>query len=279
MARLRELLADLRERLRANERRLKRAQKRFKNRRKDAYVHHRKGLRCDAKADRLRVEGRRQAAARVEKRAQRFHRRAWKQHQKAQWWLGRIKLLQQRIHRLEIREDEIEAEIRKASGVKVRVNRNRVTGGTPKSRFRVAALLSAKRCSNGKRRNFYSQPGAWSVDRCFTGEPYGYRSDCSQWLTSVCWTAGLPDPNGTDWYSGWTGTQVGEHNGWRRATETEMRQLGWGYVVYGSGSGYHVEAYVGPGNRTIGHGSAPIDAGVIDLFGNGDYRCFVFDPK
>ena len=57
-----------------------------------------------------------------------------------------------------------------------------------------------------------------------------------------------------------------------------MRKKGWGYVVYGGGVGHHVEAYIGPGDRTAGHGSAPVDFGRINLFGNGDFRCFIYDP-
>lgn len=272
---LRATLADLRERLSLNRRRLARAQKRFQARRKDAYRHHVLGIRLGDRADQVRAAGQPVAASRIERQSQRAHRRAYKQHQKTQWWLGRIKLLQQRIHRLDLRVEEIEEEI--AREKKVRLENGRLVGGTAKARYRQACLRSWQRCASGKRRNFYSQPGHWSYKHCLTGEPVGFRSDCSQWLTSVCWLAQVPDPNGADWTGGYTGTQAGGHNGWRLATEAEMRKSGWGYVIYGSGEGYHVEAYVGPGNRTIGHGSAPIDPGVIDLFGRGDYRCYIYD--
>jgi cell wall-associated NlpC family hydrolase len=36
-------------------------------------------------------------------------------------------------------------------------------------------------------------------------------------------------------------------------------------VLYGTAPFHHVEMYVGPGSRTIGHGSPPVDAGVIHL--------------
>lgn len=197
------------------------------------------------------------------------------------FWIGRIKQLRAEKRGFAETQRQVEVEIDKL--VKERlvfdVDENRVTGGTQGQRFRGAALLSSKRCLTGKRTNFYSQPGTWSIDRCFTGEPFGYRSDCSQWLTSVCWTAGIPDPNGTAWAWGYTGTLVAGNNGWRQVDEATMRKKGWGFVVYGSGVGFHVEAYVGPGDRTIGHGSAPIDPGVINLLGDGNYRCFIYDPN
>ena len=66
-----------------------------------------------------------------------------------------------------------------------------------------------------------------------------------------------------------------------------MKRNGFGYVIYGTGVGFHVEAFVGPGEKdhqgsqfadlTIGHGSAPIDPGVIDLLGDGNYRCYTLN--
>ena len=251
---------------------------------------HEASLDARAEADRHRAAGEQNLAARWDGIAAKRQARANRYRAQAQVKVGRIKALKRKALKLDQRadqlRDEIEEWIRK-NRVKVNVPENRVTGGTEKQRFRTAALTSSKRCLTGRRPNFYSQPGGWTVDKCLTGESYGERSDCSQWVTSVCRTAGLPDPNGQNWTGGYTGTLVGEHNGWHRCSEAEMKRKGFGFVVYGTGVGFHVEAFVGPGekdhrgpefeNLTIGHGSAPIDPGVINLLGDGNYRCFTLN--
>lgn len=222
-------------------------------------------------------------ADRQNRRAERHQRRADKFRSLAQDRTGRIKILKRHNLKLDklAREAMTDLEAEKAKHhVTVHVNQNKVTGGSEKSRFRTAALVSSNRCLSGKRGNYYSMyfPN-WTVDKLFTGENYGSdRSDCSQWATSVCKAAGLPDPNGTDFTGGYTGTMVGEHNGWHFVSEAEMRKRGWGFVIYGTGTGHHVEAYVGNGSDlTIGHGSSPIDPGVINLFGDSNYRCLVLN--
>jgi hypothetical protein len=227
------------------------------------------------RADAARRAGNYAQAQKLDKVALNLAAKLGANKEKRRFWIGRVKQLRIEKQGFVNARHEVDAEIQKLDKkLKFNVEENTVTGGTRKARFRGAALLSSKRCLSGKRVNFYSQPGTWSVNRCFTGEPYGYRSDCSQWLTSVCKAADLPDPNGTDFGWGYTGTLVGGHNGWRQVTEAAMREAGFGFVVYGSGVGFHVEAYVGPGDKTIGHGSAPIDPGRIDLLGDGNYRCF-----
>jgi cell wall-associated NlpC family hydrolase len=217
-------------------------------------------------ADRLRLEGHPAKARRKDKKAERFDARAQKMHRRAASWGGRVKVLVQRIKGIETDAAKIEAETReykKEHGVSINTRGNEVTGGTARQRLRVAALHSAGRCARGQRANFYSQPGAFTTNACFTGESHGERSDCSQWIASVYEACGLEIP-GT-----WTGDMVG--NG----EEIRRDQLKPGdAVIYGSGAGFHTELYVGPGDRTIGHGSAPIDSGVVDLMGDGDYRCF-----
>ena len=42
-------------------------------------------------------------------------------------------------------------------------------------------------------------------------------------------------------------------------------------MLSGPNPHHPVELSVGPGDKTIGHGSAPVDPGVINLFGDGDY--------
>jgi hypothetical protein len=130
------------------------------------------------------------------------------------------------------------------------------------------------------RRNFYSMPGNWDVDHVIKpGEKHGERSDCSSTVTGWAKAAGLPDPNGENWHGGYTGTLLRGVNGWKQVSRERMIKHGWGYIVYGSGDGHHTEAYIGPGERTAGHGSAPVDFGVINLFGAHEVmRYFIYDP-
>lgn len=267
MEKLKAALAVVAERLGLNRPLLARAQRRYKANRKRAFVAHNEAVRFDAAVDRLRAAGHPHAAATKEKEAARAHTRAYRNHLRAQFWLGRIKVLQQRIHNLETREEKLREQIRKLD--QVVITGNRATGGTPQQRLKAVALQSAANCAGGRRLNFYSQPGRYTVDKCLTGESYGERSDCSQWFTSVYKACGLDDPNGQGWGWGYTGTLV-EHG-----VQIQHAEPGCA-VIYGSGAGHHVELYVGPGNKTIGHGSAPIDPGVIDLFGDGRYRFFKF---
>jgi len=278
LRRLKKALARVVDALGVNKPLLQRARRRYRANRRRAFVAHNTAIRTEALADRLRAEGHPRAAARRDRDATRAHTRAYRNHRRAQWWLGRIKVLVQRIHKLEADQERLEAELRRLS--KVTIEGNRATGGTAAARFRAVCIASVRNCASGKRRNFYSQAGTWDCRHVITpGEEYGERSDCSQTVTGWCWSAGLPDPNGEDFTGGYTGTLIRETNGWKRVSEAAMRAKGWGLVVYGGGTGHHVEAYIGPGDRTAGHGSAPVDFGVIDLFGDGDYRCYVYNPE
>lgn len=273
MERLRKALHAVQKGLRLQRPLRRRAVKRMKKRHAEQVKFENQADAAAEAADRLRSKGHIAKAERKSKKVFRLETKANRAARKAIIWKGRAKKITQRIENLDTRKEAIENDIRvleaEASGkLKFDVDANKVTGGTPQQRVKGAALLAAKRCSEGKRANFYSQPGSYSVNRVFTGEPRGYRSDCSQFLTSCHWAADLPDPNGEEWTGGYTGTQV------REGIEISESNLKPGdYIIYGSGVGYHVEIYVGNG-KTIGHGSAPIDPGVIDLFGDGDYRCF-----
>lgn len=242
---------------------------------------HARALDARAAADLLRADGDLEAANRKDRVARRRQRKAKKYRDLAMVKIGRIKVLKRHVLKLDRLVEKAEADLeeeRKKNKVTIQLNQNKVTGGTPKARFRTACIVSSRRCGAGKRINFYDQSGTPSVDRCFEGEDYDQRSDCSQWLTSAIWTAGLPNPNGDQWLGiMYTGSLVNPQNGWHQCSEEEMRRAGFGYVVYGGGTGFHVEAYIGPADLTIGHGSAPIDAGVIDLLGDGNFRCYTYN--
>jgi hypothetical protein len=142
---------------------------------------------------------------------------------------------------------------------KLRVEGNVVKGdGTMREKIVAAAMEAAHLYYTGKRQPvFYSQPGYWTVDHGVTGEPRGARSDCSQWVTAIFHSAGAPDPNQSGYSGGYTGTLGGGGGRYIRASEARPGD----YVLYGPGTHHHVELLVGPGNRTVGHGSPPVDFG------------------
>lgn len=249
---------------------LSRAQRRYKANRRRAFEAHKTRLVAEKRADEARDPLKYpspQMAARFDRKASRAHQRELKNHNRAQWWLGRVKALVQRVEGLETRQGELLEQRRKLSDVSIKGNH--ASGGTPHERLKAVALASAAACASGTRPNFYSQPGRWDIDHCITGESYGERSDCSSWFTSVYKSCDLEDPNGTNYGWGYTGTLV------QNGEQISHAEVGCA-VIYGSGTGHHVEMYVGPGSRTVGHGSAPVDMGVIDLFGDGQYRFFKF---
>ncbi len=271
MKKLRKALAAILKSLGLQEPLLARAQKQYLANRKRAFKANEQKKAAQKTADQLRAQGHPEKAARKDKKAQRLEVVATNNHQRAQFWLGRVKVLTQRIHGLEARQSQTLKEI---MDLGVTITGNHATGGTKTERLKAVALKSADECAGGRRHNFYSQVGAWDVDHCITGESYGERSDCSSWVTSVYKSCGLPDPNGEEYRGGYTGTLVAH------GKQTNRDHLKPGdLVIYGPGAGHHVEMYVGPGDKTIGHGSAPVDAGVIDLFGDGDYRLFTYPAK
>ncbi len=286
MAQIRAALDRVAKALRLSRLQLAKARRRAKKFRERTEHNHEEQLAAQRAAD--APQGRfasREAAEAFERKARRCSQRAIKSQNKAEFWRGRIRKLLQRIHRLEAKEEKLEAEL--AEWIKThgpRVVGNHVEGGTPHARWMLACLTSVRNCANRGRRNFYSMAGAWDIDHELVGGPeYGHRSDCSSTVTGWAKAAGLPDPNGADWGGGFTGTLVGEHDGWKQVSRGEMIRKGWGYVVYGPGSGHHTEAYTpSPDNdqRTSGHGSGPVNFAVIDMFGAGEYqRYYIYDPS
>jgi hypothetical protein len=199
----------------------------------------------------------------------RYHRqRARGHHAKAQRLLGQIKRLVQRRDGLEQRQDQLEADAAAYQKQhQITVKGNVVSGGTPRQRVVVAAHASMNACSSRRRYNFYSQSGAWDVGHCISGPASSHRDDCSSWLTSAYLSAQAPDPNKQNYRDGYTGTL---YNGTKGINRSQLQP--GDIVIYGSPPGHHTELYVGPGDRTVGHGSPPVDFGTIDLFGDGDYH-------
>lgn len=264
MKKLQDRLAAVAKRLGLMQPRLARAQRRYKSNRKRAFKAHEQQLAAQKKADRLRSEGK--DATGVDARASRYGHTAHKNHARAQVWLGRVKVLQRKLNGLEADHAKIAAELKKAH--KVSVRGNKVTGGTARQRLRVAIHTAAANCASGAQHNYYSMTGgAPDYGRMLKDMPYGLRFDCSVFGDGTYYVCDLPDPSGTDFNGGFTGTE-GEHG--RQVSESEAKT--GDLVLYGPQPHHHVEVVDDPeAKTTIGHGSAPIDQGVFDLFGDGDY--------
>lgn len=278
MSKLKAALAVVAEKLVSNQALLARAQRRYKASRKRAYKAHTQQIRAQEKADKATGP----KAIALTKEAGRHSTVAYKNHLRAQHYLGVIKTLTQRLEGLETDQAKIAAEVKK---LRPKVKGQEVVGGTPKQRWFLACLTSVANCSNGTRRNFYSQSGAWDISHELVGGPvYGERSDCSSTVTGWAKAAQLGDPNGAEWTGGFTGTLISQSNGWKEVSLAAIRKKGWGYIVYGEGSGHHTEGFTpskeSP-DRTSGHGSQPVDFGAVFLFGEGEFqRYFIYQaPK
>lgn len=160
--------------------------------------------------------------------------------------------------------------IEEAAKVGVKIDGDKVTGGSARDRLKHAAEMACSLDAAGKRHSFYSQSGAWTTKYGITGEPRGDRSDCSQWITSIFWSCGLDDPNGTGYTGGYTGT-LGNHG--KAISRSQLRP--GDLILYGPAPHHHVEMFIGPGSTTAGHGSRPVDHGWIDLAPDPHFRSYV----
>ena len=259
---LRDKLAKIAKAIGLNAVALKLLQDRHARRHKKAAKAYNKSVKALQKATDLRREGKLAAAKVWDQRATKAKLHSEAMSNQARKLVGPIKARVQRAHDLDVSHDRLKARIKK------------VTGGGPEHRLQKTALESAAACASGRRHNFYSQTGAWDIEHCVSGPVYGHRDDCSSWFTSVYWACKLPDPNDSHYGSGYTGTLVA---GGHQISIEEARHTPGAAIIYGSGAGHHVEFAIGDGtDHTIGHGSAPVDMGVFNLFGDGQYRCFKY---
>lgn len=235
-------------------------------------------LAAEKRATEARKNGHLKLAADLDKRAARCQHRHGVSTSRAINLRCRIKAIVARLHDLEVEEGKVLAELAEwKKNHKPTISGNKASGGTRRERIRLVLLTSVAWCAGGRRHNFYSQGGSWDVDHCITGPSTSCRDDCSSWATSAHKSAGCPDPNGTNFGSGFTGTM--EAHG-KQVALSEARD--GDHVLYGSpGATHHVEEVcLRPGekpsrtSRTAGHGSAPVDFGITDLFGDGNFRIF-----
>lgn len=268
---VREWLENVMHSIGLTDRAIRKSRKRAKKRHAEA-----RGFRHDQqqeqkKADRLREAGHLAAAARHDKKADVLGDLAHTRSMRAQWWVGRTKRLLQKKHGLKQKQSDFEATLKKLGNVEV--VGNTVKGGEPHERLRAGAHAAAANCANGTQRNYYSQSGAMpDHSHTIQGMPYGHRFDCSSFADGLYECCDLPNPSRTTDGSGYTGTE-GAHGTAVALSECKGGEL----VLYGPYPHHHVEVLdkldpnLPGGGSTIGHGSAPIDAGVIDLFGDRNY--------
>jgi hypothetical protein len=235
------------------------------------------------KADELRAEGHPARAERKDAKAGRLRVKAVQERERAIVWKGRVRMLAKRVAGIETDMTKVKKEIA-ALGPRVDLEESKVVGGTFPERWRLSNLTSVECCANSRRRNAYSQEGTLDIWHPYgKGPAAGTRDDCSSYVTSQAFATGAADPNGCDFNGeGYTGTLIGQHNGWEEVSLDRMKKAGHGYIVYGSGIGHHVEAYCpgeGEEDRTVGHGSPPVDFGSIHLFPGEVERYFIYDPR
>lgn len=205
-------------------------------------------------------------------RAARFHRRAEARQRKAIYWKGRIKADLAAITNLKARVDKRQAELAewiKEHGVTFE-GENKVVGGTPRQRIRAAILRAYANWKAGTQPGYYSMSGGTrDYDHAINHYASGRIWDCSTFADGIYLCCGLEAPSGprTRELGGWTGTEA-EHGRIVPESQAKTGDL----VLYGPAPHHHVEVVLDPDEKTtIGHGSPPIDPGVFDLFGDGDY--------
>lgn len=223
----------------------------------------------------------RRKAERKDKKAGKLKLKAAREETRAIFWKGRVRVLAKRIEGIETDVAKVREEIA-ALVPTVHLDQQKVTGGSFRERWVVHNLTEVECCSNGRRRNAYSQSGSPDIWHPYgPGPAPGRRDDCSSDTTASALSTGADDPNGLDFSGeGFTGTLAGAHGRWKEVTLDHMIHAGQGYIVYGSGSGHHVERYCpSPTDnmRTVGHGSPPVDFGTVHLFGSGEVeRYFIY---
>jgi hypothetical protein len=143
-----------------------------------------------------------------------------------------------------------------------------VTAGSLRDKIVAVAKASADSYRKNPSAWFYNQSGgSYYQDPTKPPKP-GTRSDCSHWVCCVYKKAGAPPPGSAE--IGATGTMA-THGHFVPTSQAEPGDV----ILYGSPPYHHVEIFVGPGQATIGHGSAPVDAGTVGMIANP--HCYRYD--
>lgn len=230
-----------------------------------------------AKARKWRKEGHLQKAEYFQSQAQEKGRRADKAEAGAARQTDRIRRLTIKIEHLEEAQAEIEREMKAfIAEHKIRIDGQKVVGGTRQQRIKVAGDHACVVCAKGERHPYYSQAGAYNVHVPFSGPVYGHdRSDCSSEVTSWFWSAGANDPNKCSYGSGYTGTLTS--GALREVSQQEARNRPDALCIWGpKNATHHVEKMRGNGTgQTQGHGSTAVDIG-SDTMLSGEKHYYVY---
>lgn len=231
--------------------------------------------------DQAKGERKMRKAHRLEAKAQRLAAKAEKQKRKAIVYRGVARRKTQQIHGIKTDLGKVESQIA-ALGPQVDLGANKVTGGTFKERWVKACLTAIECCSNGRRRNAYNEWRPADIDHPFgPGPSSSDGDDCSSFGISICKATGADDPAGFDFNAaGSTATMVEAHGRWKEVSIGEMKAAGQGFIIYGSGGGFHTEMFTplpGQPELTTGHGTAAVDHATIHAFGAGmTERYYIF---
>lgn len=275
MAKLREQLEKLANLFRSTERKLEVAGNRWQKNHDLAHREHKAQKETEREIKRLQQNHAPIAHIQnLQAKAARQKHRASKAHDRALYFVGKAKDFAAELHDLKETRERKEDKLHKleiSHGPHL-VSPNKAAGGADKQRLEFCMHQSELHGSQ-----YYSQEGPADIHHGIDGPSSGHRHDCSSWATSMFFSAGLPDPNGGDYASGetmFTGT-LGEHG-----ESVSESQLDTGCaILYGTAPFHHIELKDGPmsdGPWTVGHGSAPIDRGVVALLpGPRAYRRYI----
>lgn len=268
LKKLREALESLQARLTKNQDLLGKARRRYKKFHALTEREHERHIRAERAGQTLRAE--------------RFKRRAESRHVRAVFWRGKIKTELAKIYHLESSIKDQEAQIqkwKKEHGIFFE-SHNKIRGGTPEQRLRVAIHTAALNYQKGDQPGYYSMTGGIrDYGHGLYHYPQGRIWDCSTFADAMYYVCGLNSPSGPDGFrvGGYTGTELAHG---RRISQSEVRTGDLCIYLRFSGDtiGHHVEVVDDPAKEsTIGHGDSPINAGTFNLFGDGLFEFRRYD--
>lgn len=265
MKKLREGLEALLGRLKSNSDKLAVARRRHRKYRNLAQNEHERQKRAERHNHNLRAAF--------------YKRRAEARQRKSIFWKGRIKQELDRVGHLEKSVQEREADIakwEKEHGPRL-VAPNKIRGGTPSERLRLAIHVAALNYRKGHQPGYYSQSGApRSYRHGLENYPFGHIWDCSTFADAMYFVCGLDSPSGPGAFrtGGFTGTELA-HGHQVSASQARSGDLVIYLMFSGDRTGHHVEVIDDPVRQTtIGHGDSAINSAGpgYDLFGDGLYE-------
>lgn len=271
MHKLKEQIAKVLKLLTTAQGRLDRAGRRWLKNHDKAHREHKKQKEAEHAYLRAQKEGHPKLSQAEAARAKRCSHRAWKAKRRADHYVAKVKEFAAEVHNL---TESLEVKRGKLKKLEDRGaewdGHNKVNGPDKKANLELAMRLSMEHGSQ-----FYSQVGALDLDHGITGPSRGHRHDCSSWDWSMLKAAGIPDPTGNNYDENvWTGNEA-EHG---EAISESQLDTGCD-IFYGTAPFHHVEKKIGPiseSTRTVGHGSDPIDYGVVGLLpGPRAYRRYI----